>query len=639
MSAMDVRVGDMRPSQLMWSYGVGAMIDLPRLSVMVDGIDRWNLDDARSVSEDRLLAAVRRVLGPQVAQLCEPPLPEEEPFGRAPTDAAYRVGVPVSLFPRWLRCPRCKLLNRAQSGVFERKGHSASPDDIRYVHTGCIGSDPDKPKRAKRDPSAVPARFVTACREGHVDDFPWREFVHRGPTSCTGFLRFHEVGSSLETSNLFVTCDEGVGFGSTDSDGNKTPAIPVAGGCGAKPRSMVDAFGPAAQDSLPVCRGHHPHLRHADGECQRELKTILLGSSSSWFPRAISALSIPTGATELDGAVEDLWSLVGHADSADDIRAYRKANLLRSATKFSDDEIYEVVAARRDGVTGAVETEDMKVPEWDVLRNPASAPSGDDFLVTLGDVPAGHDGIFEPTVLVEKIREVNALIGFTRLEAPEELLRGEDVENAAPLSIDPPTWVPANEVRGEGILVRFRPDAIRSWEERPAVAEHLRQLEVANDEWRVARQLEPGDGYPGHRHVLIHTFSHLLMRELALECGYSASSIRERIYASAPDDMAGVLLYTAAPDSEGTLGGLVRLGEARFLGRLITQALEHAALCAADPLCAEHDPVPDRVLHAAACHACSFAPETGCEHGNRFLDRATVVPTLTQPDAALFAPS
>ena len=129
------------------------------------------------------------------------------------------------------------------------------------------------------------------------------------------------------------------------------------------------------------------------------------------------------------------------------------------------------------------------------------------------------------------------------------------------------------------------------------------------------------------------------MRELALECGYSATSIRERIYASLPGagvDMAGVLIYTAAPDSEGTLGGLVRLGEPKMLGRLIAQALEHADLCAADPLCAEHDPIPDRSLHAAACHACTFAPETGCEQGNRFLDRAAVIPTMTTAAAAFF---
>jgi hypothetical protein len=119
---------------------------------------------------------------------------------------------------------------------------------------------------------------------------------------------------------------------------------------------------------------------------------------------------------------------------------------------------------------------------------------------------------------------------------------------------------------------------------------------------------------------------------LALECGYTASSIRERIYADAGvgggEPMAGVLLYTAAPDSEGTLGGLVRLGEPDELGPLLGQALERAYLCSSDPLCSEHDPRTDGSVHRAACRACQFASETSCERGNRFLDRAALVPTL-----------
>jgi len=387
-----------------------------------------------------------------------------------------------------------------------------------------------------------------------------------------------------------------------------------------------------------VCRGRHPHLRDATGDCGRELKTILLGSSSSWFPKAISALSIPTGATDLDQAVEDLWAVLEGVEDQSQVAFLRRTNLLKGATKFSDEEIFAAIAARKAGQVGPADTEDMKKPEWEVFADPASAPRSEDFMVTLGDVPEGFGRWFDATVLVDKIREVNALTGFTRLEAPEELLRGDEELTYAPLSLNPPTWVPANEVRGEGILLRFRPEVIEAWEARSAVAEHLTKLVGANDVWRAARRMAPGVGYPGHRHVLIHTFSHLLMRELALECGYSSSSIRERIYASpsTEGDMAGVLLYTAAPDSEGTLGGLVRLGESRMLGRLIQQALEHAALCAADPLCAEHDPVPDRSLHAAACHACTFAPETACEHGNRFLDRAVVVETLVDSSAAFF---
>jgi len=151
--------------------------------------------------------------------------------------------------------------------------------------------------------------------------------------------------------------------------------------------------------------------------------------------------------------------------------------------------------------------------------------------------------------------------------------------------------------------------------------------------------LDPDEEFPGVRYAMLHTLSHLLVRELALECGYNAASIRERIYASTDGDkpQAGILIYTAAADSDGTLGGLVELGKPENLGRLLTQALARAGICSSDPLCSEHDPGKDRSLHAAACHACSFVSETSCERGNRYIDRALVVPTLEIADAAFFS--
>lgn len=137
---------------------------------------------------------------------------------------------------------------------------------------------------------------------------------------------------------------------------------------------------------------------------------------------------------------------------------------------------------------------------------------------------------------------------------------------------------------------------------------------------------------------MLHTFSHLLIRELALECGYNAASIRERIYASSDGDtpMAGVLLYTAAPDSDGTLGGLIELGKPGNLGRVMEQALRRATVCSSDPLCSEHDPEKDRSLHAASCHACAFVAETSCERANRYLDRSLLVETFDCAGAAFF---
>jgi hypothetical protein len=139
--------------------------------------------------------------------------------------------------------------------------------------------------------------------------------------------------------------------------------------------------------------------------------------------------------------------------------------------------------------------------------------------------------------------------------------------------------------------------------------------------------MPPEEGFPIARNMLIHTLSHLLMRQMALECGYSSASLRERLYLGTPSaPAAGVLISTAASDSEGTLGGLVALGTKEHLGYLLGLALEEADHCSSDPLCSEHLPTTEHaVLHAAACHACLFASETSCETGNRWLDRAVLV--------------
>jgi hypothetical protein len=197
-----------------------------------------------------------------------------------------------------------------------------------------------------------------------------------------------------------------------------------------------------------------------------------------------------------------------------------------------------------------------------------------------------------------------------------------------------PEWIPANEVHGEGIFIRFREDTVAEWEALKPVKDRNDRLIAGHRGWRNARRLDPDKGYPGIRYAMLHTFAHLLIRELALECGYNASSIRERIYAG--DGMAGILLYTAAADSDGTLGGLVELGKPESLGRLIGQALHRAVICSSDPLCSEHNPGVDRSLHSASCHACAFVAETSCEKGNRYLDRALIVRTFESADAAFF---
>ena len=222
-------VGELRPSQLMHTYGVGATVELPEMTTLVLGLDDWPRVLGEPVSEPRLLAAVRAAAGAQVEQLLTPPV---VPDG----DSS---GVPVAPFPRWLRCPVCSLLAPIDHGVFTLKADPWRPERTKYVHDGC-------PKtKSTRPPTAFPARYLMACQNGHLDDFPWVEFLHGG-IPCKGTLRLRELGSGGRAGDVQLQCDE----------------------CGRR-RRLSQAFGEDAAPFLPPrCRGRHPHLGISE-PCQR----------------------------------------------------------------------------------------------------------------------------------------------------------------------------------------------------------------------------------------------------------------------------------------------------------------------------------------------------------------------------------
>ncbi len=605
----NIPVGDVRPSQLLWTYGPGALVDLPNLSVITMGLDRWDESRCLPIDEDRLLAAVQRVLGHQVERLRMPPFKVDEDVDRFSAEA--RIGVPVRPFPRWLRCVRCGTLAPFDSGLFDIKENPYRPEDTRFVHKVCAkGTNSD----------AVPARFLLACRNGHLDDFPWHWFVHKGASSCKGTLQFFEQGASLQTENLWVKCD----------------------GCDAA-RSLVHAFGREGSENLPACRGRHPHLNKYDESCSEKPRAVLLGSTNSWFSISLSVLAIPQGKNQLSQLLADGWTYFMDAESEIEVKVTLKTLIKTSSLpgieSFSSSEVWNAIEAKRNGAPEEPPKEtDIKRPEWDVLTNPSSANDWPHFLTTKTTVPTEVSDIIDSVLLLERLREVNALIGFTRVEAPEESDDPDERPPMAALCRSSPTWVPASEVHGEGIFIRFKENVIADWESWEPVKKRDAMLRTGHHGWRNSRHLDVSKGYPGVRYAMLHTLSHLLIRELALECGYNAASIRERIYSdSNPEDpMAGVLLYTAAADSDGTLGGLVELGRPENLGRLIRQALRRSTVCSSDPLCSEHNAAEDRSLHGASCHACGFVAETSCEKGNRYLDRALLVRTFDCADAAIF---
>ena len=603
------RIGEARPSHLVNMAGVGAILDLPAMSVVVRGLDAWSPERQDAIDEPRLLAEVRRALGPQVRAL------RHAPWDPAESDDPYsRVGVPVTPFPRWVRCPRCHRLGSLDPpGQFElvhRFGRR--PDLAKFVHARC---QRQAQTRNANKRACVPARFLVVCQDGHLDDFPYVEYVHAGATEpCGGPQLTMSDASSTLGPRVTVRCAE----------------------CGAS-RNIQDAAGRDGWEKLPACRGRQPHLQRFV-PCGKRLKLIVLGASNLWFGVTASALHLPQAQT-VDDLVTAHWQILGAQpgpgvaqaiiDGMDSLRGLRAAPI---------GEVWACIEKIRAAGGPAAEPDrrDLLDAEWQLLSRPTTDRQDADFRAVPTVGPEGYDQLLDQVVLLSRLREVRGLLGFTRLAAPE---RGDlQPVRLVSLTRGAPDWVPAVEQRGEGIFLELREDAVARWAARVAEHPRLEALEGAYRRWSYNRGHTASPGFPIARLTLIHTFSHMLIRQVALECGYSSASLRERVYIGTPGNpTAGVLLSTAASDSEGTLGGLVALGHARYLKRLLDQAFYDALHCSSDPLCAEHVPIdPSAALHGAACHACLFASETSCETNNRWLDRA-VLADLTG-DGLAFTP-
>lgn len=274
------------------------------------------------------------------------------------------------------------------------------------------------------------------------------------------------------------------------------------------------------------------------------------------------------------------------------------------------------------------------------------APIGTDFFAREVKPKDGLPAGVAQLVVASKLREVVAQIGFTRLEPVSPDLQGEydlGVETAA-LGLTT-NWLPASELRGEGVFIQFEEDAVRAWEERPAVLKRGKQLLAGYEAWcgtlvdAEAKKAAPP--FPGVRFYMLHSLSHLLMSAISLECGYAASALRERIYCGPshrdPTPMGAILLSTGTSGTEGTLGGLVNQG--RQLRAHLQAAFDMGRLCSNDPVCSTHSPEKDhaeRFLEGAACHGCLFIAECSCERFNRYLDRALVVPSIGHPAELAF---
>jgi hypothetical protein len=465
--------------------------------------------------------------------------------------------------------------------------------------------DDDKKKRP-----VVPIRFVRACRAGHIGDIDWYAFVHGGPTECRRRLWIDERGTSGDLSEVFIRCE-----------------------C-KQERSMAQAAIMKNQ-ALGSCDGSRPWLGPYTKEpCGEPSRLLIRTASNAYFPQTLSVISLPDRNETVKQALDAVWEFVAEVEDIDQLRYERKKSRVNAALEgLSDIEVFTEIEARRRGTRGLLKS--VKQAELETLvasrdETGEDRPDGNYFARSLPrdrwDQPWMSP--FERIVLVHRLREVVALVGFTRFEGLAPDIEGElemGVRRAC-LAAEV-SWLPAIENRGEGIFLQFRREAVNSWAERPDVLARGRQLDAGFRCWQQEHQGSHRE-FPGLPYIMLHSFAHMLITAVSLECGYPASSIRERIYAL-PSTGYGMLLYTGTTDAEGTLGGLIQVG--RRIHEHIRSALEMSELCSNDPVCSQHDPQSQhehRSLHGAACHGCLLISETSCEQRNDYLDRALVVPTV-----------
>ncbi len=628
--------GPVRRSQMIAPFGTGALVVARNgVSLISGGLDHWfkREDGTGNVDLEEYMVHEWRL--EKLLQVDHFRLPADFRRGYKGQDIPNAwLTQPFLRFPRWHFCPSC---NRLHERPLTERGRIWCPACNR--------------KNRKRPLFQVP--FVAMCEKGHIQDFPWREWVHRSEsTSCQRDLRLIATGgASLAAQH--VKCDCGA---------KRTLARITE----ADPDGFTFLSKNLLQDqdeceSRPfLCRGLRPWLGEQEpSDCDRHLRGSLRSASNLYFAVVSSSIYLPRSSDFVPSSLISLMEeppLSTLINLLSGVTTDIQPQLLRQPQElllepFSDEQIHSAlqIVQKGESLSEAASTEPIgnedkdiafRRDEFNVLR----VPRKDDQLFTIQANMEHYEEIvrshFSNVILIHKLRETRAFAGFTRvyphdgtgLEDRKKLLRKELLKGNR-------DWLPAYVVFGEGIFVELDESRLRQWENRTNVSKRARRLDGQYQHVRQARRLR--DRLIDQRFVLLHTLSHLLMNRLTFECGYSSAALRERLYYSSHPDhpMAGILIYTAAGDAEGTMGGLVRMGKPGNLEPVLRRALESANWCSADPVCAEAGEVggqgPDS-LNLAACHNCTLVPETACEEFNRILDRGMVIGTPGDTDIGFF---
>lgn len=626
-----------RSSQLIRPFGPGSIYtDGNGTPLIIAGLDCWfsniNTGTKKDINESEYY-----IFEPRISEQIGVDLFKKPPDFRSLPDNIYgseppkNIGlkIPAYRFPTW----------------------------YRNTKTGALRKFNLKSQRVNlvRGERWDPVRFISVCSNGHIGEFPWKEWARCNCPTADG-LRLTDSGGS-DLSSVRVNCLQCP----KDSDGNRGRSLSKTTKI---PSNIPDNNGIFDRSEFQIneifCPGSRPWLGENTslGRCSSPLVGALINQLNLYFGKTFSAIGLPLSQDpeleNLRAKIRDNRSLVsyklmwggGQQDKvvrcvSDDFNECGENNISKDKIRKA----LEVIFDSKEGsiVVNAQATSlpesralSFRRSEFDILRS--GNLESPDLVIQESEVPSSVKRIISKVNLIERLRETTVFCGFDRLRQSNDMLNGMPNSALNQLFKNLPEqnmrWLPASVVIGEGIYFELSHDEILAWQKRnhswierrydSAFISRLSQIEKV-----IPPQVSPTLDWVS-RFILTHTFSHLLLNQFVFECGYSAAALRERVFVSSDSSapMSGILIYTAAGDSEGTLGGLVRLGRPEFFGDIVDRALRKALWCSADPVCSEnHGGTGSKMANMAACHSCALLPETSCECFNHGLDRSTVVGT------------
>ncbi|MGG5461196.1 DrmB family protein [Clostridium sp. B9] len=602
----------LRFSQATSTYGTGAMVDFKEQTLMAAAPEFWK--QSIEIHDERL----ESLLG--VEKFCLPP------------DKDMLSGVPFVRFPQWYFCPRCKIFKSLKEWEQEYRPKR------RGNQTEMI-----TPMCSECNLQLVPAGIVVACEHGHIDDFPWREWVHdKSNKPCSkSLLRMRNTSSALGLEGLTIECVS----------------------CGAK-ATMRGAFNKDIFEQMQEkhkrrykCSGNMPWKGKKE-VCELYPRAIQRGALNIYFPKLVSSLVIPPYSDDFNDMViasRMFKTLTDILEDSDYIEAVGRDKVIKKyVEKISkeillEENITEVIVDRilnKEKSDNILSREEYRLQEYNALIGdiPKDCMNKRDFKIELiSDLEKYNIPEISRVTLVKKLREVRALVGFSRIEPSDSnVISGfeEDApKNFVSIKEKETNWYPAYETRGEGIFLEFDNSKIEEWVENSEAITH--RISLVNERYNIKqRKLGNKERNITPKYVLLHTIAHLLIKELSFQCGYDSAALTERIYCNTEEqeeNMSGILIYTSSGDSEGTLGGLVRQGRYDTLPKILRNSVRKAMWCSSDPVCIESLGQGRESLNLSACHACTLISETSCEEFNVLLDRALIVGTLEDKDIGFFS--